>query len=663
MRIITSLLLSIIFLCTVCTSYAQLSPEAAVEAIGRGINLGNTLDAPYEGDWALKAEEYYFDAYKDAGFKSVRIPITWANHVAEKAPYKVDPAFMDRVEQIVDWGLERDFIIIMNCHHEKWLKENYNAESVARFEAIWVQISDRFYQKSERLLFETLNEPHGMTIAEAADANQRALDIIREKNPTRNVIIAGNEWSAIKDLLTMPIPSDDDYLIANYHTYDPWDFSFAEKDLTWGTQAEKNYISNEFEKAKNWSATNGMPVIMNEFGAVHDTDFNSRMRHYAHYVEESLSRGISFMAWDDGGWYEIYQRDDKKWHETKDILIHNTKQTPTNLLLTMNADSTVSIQWENRNTASTPLKIERKVVGSDQFAVIDEVEPTENSYKDVSVTPGDKYQYRISQMQGDQVIISYPQQIDLVNYESLPFGGTPAVIPGVLEAENYNLGIAGIAYNDQEEENQGGAYREDGVDIEAREDGGFHVGYVEPNEWMEYTVIVLESGTYAITSLVATEQAGGRFKVSTSKSSVIASVDVPSTNSWETTTEVESEIFLEAGEQKLRITIDKKPPFNLDKLIFTKKEELPPTSIEDDREKGQALIYPNPFHHSFTLRFLQDVRFGDQVYIYDLVGNKVSSIKIEEAQSIIDLSAFSEGIYFVKYQSNGKEYIRKVIKQ
>ncbi|KXX72340.1 cellulase family glycosylhydrolase [Flammeovirga sp. SJP92] len=659
MRIITTTFISILLLFTSYESIAQLSPEDAAKAIGRGINMGNTLDAPYEGDWALKAEEYYFDAYKEAGFQSVRIPITWANHVSETAPYEVDPKFMNRVEEIVDWGLERDFIIIINCHHEKWLKENYNAENVARFEAIWTQMSDRFHQKSDRLLFEALNEPHGMTIAEAADANQRALNIIREKNPTRNVIIAGNEWSAIKDLLTMPIPEDDDYLIGYFHTYDPWDFSSAEVKKTWGTDAEKNYISNEFQKAKNWSDQNGIPVIISEFGAVHDTDFNSRMRHYAHYVEESLARGISFMAWDDGGWYEIYQRAEKKWHETKDILIYNTKQTPTNIQLSMNPDSTVVIAWENRATATTKLRIERKSKG--EFEVIDEVAPSQSSYTDLSVKAGHIYQYRISQMEGDQVIISYPQKIDLINYEIRPFGASPLVLPGVLEAENYDIGRDGYSYKDQEQENLGGAYREDGVDIEEREDGGFHVGYLEQNEWLQYTVNVTEPGIYTLSSLVAAEEAGGRFIVTSSSSSSRAIVDVPSTNSWQTTTTVNTEMELASGEQTLKITINKKPAFNIDKIVFTKKEEIP-TSLGGELKRDQTLIYPNPFHSSFTLRFAENSSHGHQIEIYNLVGNVIDTTTIEGMQSTIDLTNVPEGIYFVKYQLNGRDYVKKIIK-
>ena len=64
-----------------------------VAKMGMGINLGNTLEAPYEGSWSKEAMEYYFDDYKDAGYKNVRIPIRWDNHTMNTYPYTIDKNF------------------------------------------------------------------------------------------------------------------------------------------------------------------------------------------------------------------------------------------------------------------------------------------------------------------------------------------------------------------------------------------------------------------------------------------------------------------------------------------------------------------------------------------------------------------------------------------
>ncbi|MBB6459653.1 cellulase family glycosylhydrolase [Flammeovirga kamogawensis] len=640
---------------------AQLTPYEAVEAIGRGINLGNTLDAPKaEGDWAPKAEEYYFDAYKEAGFQSVRIPITWDNRVSKTEPYEVDADFMNRVEEVVDWGLERNLVIIINVHHDDWLKEDYNKENIARFEAIWTQISERFHTKSDSLLFEPLNEPQGMTIAEAADANKRALAIIREKNPTRNVIISGNGWSAIKDLLTMPVPTGDNHLIGYFHTYDPWDFSSAEKSQTWGTKSDKEYISNEFKKAKDWSTQNRIPVIISEFGAVHKTDFNSRMRHYAHFVEESLSRGISFMAWDDGGWYEIYQRKAKKWHETKDILIYNTTETATNLELSIQNDSTVLVEWENRNDATSMLKIERKI--NEEFVVLDSVNSTVTSYLDETTVQGNKYQYRISQIVGEKLIISYPQKINVLNTVRDFYAGVPIAIPGTLEAENYDIGGEGFTFSDSEELNQGGAYRTDGVDIEEIT-GGYQVGYVEKGEWLEYSVDVKEAATYKITAFIAAMEGGGEMTIKSDLNSrEEAEFSILSTNSWTEQTSITSNLKLEAGEQILRLTINAKPAFNIDKLTLEVTEEVqPPLALED--EITNLLVYPNPSSGKFNISKGDKMNTIFDLQVLNAIGNNIASFSLSANQTSIDLSKYPKGIYFIKYFYNQEVKYKKIVKE
>lgn len=664
-----TLLIALILIAIFPEINAQMTPTQAVKAMGRGINLGNTLDAPEsEGSWAPKAEEYYFDAYKDAGFQSVRIPITWDNRVSKTAPYKVDTTFMNRVEEVVDWGLERGLMIIINAHHDDWLKDNYSTANIARFEAIWTQISERFHTKSDSLLFEPLNEPHGMTIEQAADANKRALAIIREKNPTRNVVISGNGWSAIKDLLTMPVPSGDSHLIGYFHTYDPWDFSSAEKSRTWGTKSDKDYISSEFQKAKNWSTNNRVPVIISEFGAVHETDFNSRMRHYAHFVEESLSRGISFMAWDDGGWYEIYRRGEKKWHETKDILIYNTTKTATNLELSIQNDSLVNVEWENRNDATSMLRIERK--NGEEFVIIDSVEASVTSYLDETTERGAQYQYRISQIVDEKLIISYPQKITIFS-DRKPFNGTAIAIPGTLEAEDFDIGGNDFTYSDTEELNQGGAYRNESVDIEERTDGGYQVGYVEVNEWLEYTVNVDSTKTYTFTTSIAAMEKGGKFTLSTSTSNQSTSVDIPSTNSWTTLTEVRGEIELEAGEQILRITIDKKPAFNLDKLVFSISDGStdpidpiePPLSLEDELAKNGLAVYPNPFTSNLKIKFVKNSLSETSLQIYNAIGNQVKIIEVKGTEVEVNFDGLSKGMYFIKYTDGNQDFIRKVIKQ
>lgn len=318
----------------VCVSFADdsekgpLRAEDAVRRMGRGINLGNTLEPPLEGGWNNPAaEEYYFDDYKAAGFHCVRVPVRWDEHTDKKPPYHVDEKWMNRVEQVVEWGLKRDLFVIINAHHEEWIKKEYSNEKLReRFDCIWQQISERFKDKPETLLFEIINEPKGLGIPEVNELNERILKIIRKTNPARIVIFSGNEWGGYVPLMQATVPKDP-YLIGTFHAYEPGRFAFDAKG-EWGTDNDKAFVKAMFEKVSQWSRKTDVPVLLGEFGAVRKCDPESRKKFYAFYVQQALGHGFAFTVWDDGGDFRIYKRKDRTWNGIKDILINTPAVAP-----------------------------------------------------------------------------------------------------------------------------------------------------------------------------------------------------------------------------------------------------------------------------------------------------------------------------------------------
>lgn len=307
----------------------QYTPHEAVAQMGIGINLGNTLDAyPNEGDWAPAAQESYLIAFADAGFGHVRIPATWDNHTATSEPYAVDTSRMDRTEQVVDWALAQGYYVVLNAHHEIWLKQDYqNAANRERFDAIWTQIAERFAHKSARLVFEILNEPNGMTPAQSNDLNPRILDIIRANNPDRLVVIAGSGYTPVDTLADIELPADNK-LIANFHSYDPWEFA-GQCTRGWGTTADKNELESVYQTASTWAQTNEVPVTVNEFGAAHE-DYEhpenicnqaDRLEYLRAHVNFATQYGIAATVWDDNGSFGVYNREQGSWGPEKDILV------------------------------------------------------------------------------------------------------------------------------------------------------------------------------------------------------------------------------------------------------------------------------------------------------------------------------------------------------
>ena len=135
-----------------------------------GWNLGNTLDAHASADltsetsWGNpKTTPEMIQAIAQEGFHTLRIPVTWSKHVSAGPEYKIDAAWMDRVEEVVKYALDCDMYVILDTHHEPdyWLKPQSDGLDEVQNElcAIWQQIAERFADYDEHLLFEGMNEP------------------------------------------------------------------------------------------------------------------------------------------------------------------------------------------------------------------------------------------------------------------------------------------------------------------------------------------------------------------------------------------------------------------------------------------------------------------------------------------------------------------------
>jgi fibronectin type 3 domain-containing protein len=160
-----------------------------------------------------------------------------------------------------------------------------------------------------------------------------------------------------------------------------------------------------------------------------------------------------------------------------------------------------------------------------------------------------------------------------------PYGGTPAAVPGTIDVENYDLGGEGSGYHDEEEANNGGAYRpSEGVDIEATSDtgGGYNVGWLAAGEWLNFTVDVAKAGPYALGVRIATPNAGTSLHIEAGGTNVSGSIPVPSTGGWQTwQTMAAGKITLPAGRQVIRLFAETPGTamaylYNINKLTLTK---------------------------------------------------------------------------------------------
>jgi len=154
-----------------------------------------------------------------------------------------------------------------------------------------------------------------------------------------------------------------------------------------------------------------------------------------------------------------------------------------------------------------------------------------------------------------------------------PFNNTPISLPGKLEAEDFDEGENSIAYNDTDNNNEGGKYRQTGIDIDASDDGGFVVGWTNTGEWMQYTVKVDEPQIMVWSAKVSSGITNSAFRIYMGDTDLTGRISVPQTgnNSWDTYTEVKgrTKVEMPAGTYKLRILIEGSS-CNIDYVTFEK---------------------------------------------------------------------------------------------
>ena len=201
---------------------------AAAAHFKKGINLGNRLEAPNEGDWGgvIRAEDFPFIAKR--GFDHVRIPVRFSGHAMPAAPYTIDAAFFSRVDAVLDQAKAAGLAVVLDLHAYDELALDVAAQK-ERFLGLWKQIASHYQARPDTLAFELLNEPYSQLDAAWNDLVGAALQVIRPTNPKRLVIVDSVFWADPSKLSLLRLPNDAN-LMASIHFYEPKLFTFQGMD-------------------------------------------------------------------------------------------------------------------------------------------------------------------------------------------------------------------------------------------------------------------------------------------------------------------------------------------------------------------------------------------------------------------------------------------------
>ncbi len=312
-----------------------------LKKMGVGWNLGNTFDA-VKDKWTINADEMMLETYwvgKDvktseamieaihaAGFSSIRVPISWHDHVSGP-DHEISEKWLARVQEVVDWAYNRGMYVIINIHHDEdqFLPASSHYEESAHYvECIWKQLAARFRDYDERLIMESLNEPRLMNSAyewvfdpnaaeciDAADClnrlNQLFVDTVRASggnNATRYLMVPAYDaapGNALRDSFILPTDSAENKIIVSVHAYTPYDFALNLKGGDkFYTQAQKVEIVSFMNSLYNQYVVNGIPVVIGEYGAmVKGDNLQDRVDWAAFYVATASARNMPCLYWDN----------------------------------------------------------------------------------------------------------------------------------------------------------------------------------------------------------------------------------------------------------------------------------------------------------------------------------------------------------------------------
>ena len=296
---------------------------AANKKLGRGINLGNALEAPSEGEWGVTLKAEYFKVIKDAGFDSVRLPVKWSAHAKADSPITLDKKFAERVDWATEQALANKLNIIVNVHHFGEMDADPD-KHLPRLVAFWEQIAERYKDMPAELYFEIFNEPHEKFVdAKWNAAIPKVLTAVRKSNPTRPVIVGPGQWNSIGALDKLQLP-DDRNLILTVHFYDPFQFTHQGADFVkdakkwkgrkWPQSADdETKIQKSFDQAGAWAKKHDRPVFLGEFGSYQEADMESRARWTRFVVREAEKRGFSWSYWEFCAGFGAYDPKTDMW--------------------------------------------------------------------------------------------------------------------------------------------------------------------------------------------------------------------------------------------------------------------------------------------------------------------------------------------------------------
>lgn len=321
-----------------------------------GWNVGNSLDASKDNYFGVDTETAWgnpkitknmIDNVHKSGFRTLRIPVSWGQHTKAEGnlQYKIDDAWLNRVKEVVDYGIDNDMFVILNIHHDNgnqwnqpyfWPSNAKKDQSIRYVTEIWTQLAEYFKDYDQRLIFETLNEPrligdnnewwfwpvdnpNQSKVVEAMGVinamNQAALDAIRangsDANKDRMVLMPGYDASpdgAMTNKFVLPTDQTPNRIGIEVHAYRPTELCLT-GDRLYFEESDKQTIRDVLSPLYNRYIKQQIPVIIDETSiADKGQGYDTRLKWVDAFYNIAKEYEMPCVLWDNGTTWETYQR-------------------------------------------------------------------------------------------------------------------------------------------------------------------------------------------------------------------------------------------------------------------------------------------------------------------------------------------------------------------
>jgi len=319
--------------------------QSSIETpFSKGVNLTEWFQAtsPTVIDFSKYTFEDLVDV-KSLGVDVFRLPINLHSMTTGAPDYELDPLFLFFLDQVVDWAEELELYIILDNH--TFDPNDATDPNIDRtLNPVWRNMAEHFKDRSNFVLYEILNEPHGISNAAWSNIQEGVINTIRTVDSTHTIIVGASDYNSFRSLQFLPEYADTN-LIYTFHFYDPFvlthqgatwtdpsmaplsgvPFPYDATNMpafpsalngTWLQGAFNNYanegtvaaVQSALDIAINFSESRGVPVFCGEFGVyIPNSDNQSRVNWYDGVAGYLSEQNISWTIWDYRGGFGVYE--------------------------------------------------------------------------------------------------------------------------------------------------------------------------------------------------------------------------------------------------------------------------------------------------------------------------------------------------------------------